>query len=486
MFREDKDGDFIYGNLSNGKWIIKDKTKLIEIKSPIDKRTLGFVEAMDKENVDEAIKIAKIAQRKWREVPTNQKARLLHNVADLLEERIEEIADVMVLEIAKDRKSCMSEVKRTADLIRFTADTAENMRGESIPGDSFPGFKNDKISIVTREPVGVVLAISPFNEPVNLAASKIAPALMAGNTVIIKHDSHVPGCAQALEQAFADAGVPKGVLQTVIADHDATEKMIRDPRISAISFTGSTAGGSKVAAIAASEIKPAVLELGGSDPAIVLADADIDKAVDVLTTSRFICAGQSCIAAKRILVEETIYAEFVEKLCTRLAGLKVGDPTQANTDIGPIARAQLRDVLHDQVTRSISAGANCIMGGKIPEGAGSFYPVTLLTDVPLHAAAFTEETFGPVAAVRAVKDVDEAFAIANDTAYGLGASIWTESERGAQLAARFEAGQVAINGIVKSDPRLPSGGIKRSGYGKELGPHGIREFVNAQQVWQGE
>ena len=187
-----------------------------------------------------------------------------------------------------------------------------------------------------------------------------------------------------------------------------------------------------------------------------------------------------------MLIEESVYTQFVEKLTQRLANLRVGDPTQKETHIGPIARAELRDHLHDQVTRSMASGANCVMGGKLPEGPGSFYPVTLLTDVPLDAAAFTEETFGPVAAVRAVADVDEAFAIANDTAYGLGASIWTESERGAQLAARFESGQVAVNGIVKSDPRLPSGGIKRSGYGKELGPHGIREFVNAQQVWQGE
>lgn len=453
---------------------------MLDVINPATGQVIRQFSWCDDNNLEQKLGNAAHAYPQWRALSFAQRAEYLRKVATALRDNSQLHSALMTAEMGKPVVEALGEVEKSASGCEHYADCAEQyLAPQEIASDA-------KKSWVQFLPLGTVLGILPWNSPYWLATRVFAPALMAGNTVIIKHDSHVPGCAQALEQAFADAGVPKGVLQTVIADHDATEKMIRDPRISAISFTGSTAGGSKVAAIAASEIKPAVLELGGSDPAIVLADADIDKAVDVLTTSRFICAGQSCIAAKRILVEETIYAEFVEKLCTRLASLKVGDPTQANTDIGPITRAQLRDVLHDQVTRSISAGANCIMGGKIPEGAGSFYPVTLLTDVPLHAAAFTEETFGPVAAVRAVKDVDEAFAIANDTAYGLGASIWTESERGAQLAARFEAGQVAINGIVKSDPRLPSGGIKRSGYGKELGPHGIREFVNAQQVWQGE
>ena len=308
---------------------------------------------------------------------------------------------------------------------------------------------------------------------------------MAGNTVIIKHDSHVPGCADAIEEAFRKAGVPEGVLQTLIVDNDTAGSLIRDHRTVAVSFTGSTGGGRKVAAIAAGEVKPAVLELGGSDPAVILADADLDQAVDTIATSRFICAGQSCIAAKRILVEESVYPEVVEKFRQRLEGLKVGDPTQPDTDIGPMARTDLREQLHRQVEDSIKAGARCLLGGEIPNKPGSFYPVTLLTDVPRDAAAFTEETFGPVAAITAVKDADDAVAVANATQYGLAAAIWTTAERGQVLAPRFEAGQVAINGIVKTDPRLPSGGIKKSGYGRELGMPGIHEFVNAQQVWLG-
>ena len=342
---------------------------------------------------------------------------------------------LMTEEMGKPIVEARGEIEKSASGCEHYADHAEQyLAPQDIPSDA-------KRSWVQFLPLGTVLGILPWNSPYWLATRVFAPALMAGNTVILKHDPHVPGCAAAIEQAFADAGVPHGVLQTLITDHNSTEAMIRDPRISAVSFTGSTTAGSKVAAIAASEIKPAVLELGGSDPAIVLADADLDKAVDVLATSRFICAGQSCIAAKRMLVEESVYPEFVEKLTQRLANLRVGDPTQEDTDIGPIARTELREQLHDQVTRSIASGANCLMGGKIPDGPGSFYPVTFLTEVPLDAAAFTEETFGPVAAVRAVADVDEAFAIANDTAYGLGASIWTESERGAQLAARFESGR---------------------------------------------
>lgn len=453
---------------------------MLDVINPATGQVVRQFEWCDDNSLEQKLQNAAHAYQHWRLLSFSERAQHLRNVASVLRDNSQLHSALMTEEMGKPVLEALGEVEKSAGGCEHYADCAEQyLAPQEIPSDA-------KKSWVQFLPLGTVLGILPWNSPYWLATRVFAPALMAGNSVIIKHDSHVPGCAEALEQAFIDAGVPKGVLQTVIADHTATEKMIRDPRISAISFTGSTAGGSKVAAIAASEIKPAVLELGGSDPAIVLADADIDKAVNILTTSRFICAGQSCIAAKRILVEESIYAEFVEKFSKRLANLTVGDPTQENTDIGPIARTELRDVLHDQVSRSISAGANCVMGGTIPKGPGSFYPVTLLTDVPLHAAAFTEETFGPVAAVRAVKDVEEAFAIANDTVYGLGASIWTESERGAQLAARFESGQVAINGIVKSDSRLPSGGIKRSGYGKELGAHGIREFVNTQQVWQGE
>jgi succinate-semialdehyde dehydrogenase/glutarate-semialdehyde dehydrogenase len=308
---------------------------------------------------------------------------------------------------------------------------------------------------------------------------------MAGNTCLIKHDPHVPGCALALAEVFQRAGAATGIVQVLLIEAEAVEGIIRDPRVRAISLTGSTRAGQAVASIAASEIKPAVLELGGSDPCIVLGDADLAQAADAACLSRVIAAGQSCIAAKRILVEEVVYDRFLEMLRERLAALKVGDPCDPATDVGPIARRDLRDNLHRQVSESVEQGARCLLGGEVPEGAGCFYPVTCLADVTPEMTAFREETFGPVACVTRVRDAEEAIDLGNRTEYGLAASVWTSAERGAVLAARLEAGQVAVNGLVKTDPRLPSGGIKRSGYGKELGPHGIREFVNAQQVWVG-
>ena len=308
---------------------------------------------------------------------------------------------------------------------------------------------------------------------------------MAGNTCVMKHDPHVPGCAAALEEVFRAAGAPEGIFQSLLAQTEDVEQAIRDPRIRAVSFTGSDRAGATVASIAAGEIKPAVLELGGSDPCIVLADADLQKAAEVSALSRIINAGQSCIAAKRVIVERSVHDEFVELLAAQLRDLVVGDPRDPATKVGPIAREQLREGLHRQVTRSVEAGATLVMGGEMPDGEGFFYPVTMLTGVEPGMAACTEETFGPIAVVIAADDAEHALTLANDTPYGLGAAIWTETERGVEMARRIEAGQVSINGIVKSDPRLPSGGIKRSGYGRELGPHGIREFTNAQQIWVG-
>ncbi|HBG29364.1 MAG TPA: succinate-semialdehyde dehydrogenase, partial [Gammaproteobacteria bacterium] len=268
-------------------------------------------------------------------------------------------------------------------------------------------------------------------------------------------------------------------------NNDQVERVIRDRRVQAVSFTGSSAAGAKVAAVAASEIKPAVLELGGSDPCLILSDADLDKAAEVVTLSRIINAGQSCIAAKRIIVEAPVYDAFIDKLATRLSALKLGDPRAESTDVGPIARPDLRDNLHRQVRQTIDAGARCLLGGEMPEGDGFFYPVTLLVDVTPGMAASCEETFGPVAVVMKADDAEQALAMANDSDYGLAGSVWTRTERGEALARRMETGQVSVNGIVKTDPRLPSGGIKRSGVGRELGAHGIHEFVNAQQVWIG-
>ncbi|MGH8274350.1 MAG: NAD-dependent succinate-semialdehyde dehydrogenase [Gammaproteobacteria bacterium] len=430
-------------------------------------------------DVERKLEAASNAFRVWREYSFEQRGACLKAVAERLRSERKQHAALMTEEMGKPVREALGEVEKTASCCEHYANHAAGyLANEVIESDATRSW-------VQYLPLGTVLGILPWNSPYWLAGRVFAPALMAGNTVVIKHDSHVPGCAAAIEAAFDEAGAPEGLLQTLIVENDAVEAIIRDRRVQALSFTGSTRGGRAVAAIAASETKPAVLELGGSDPALVLADADLGMAVDTIATSRFICAGQSCIAAKRILVESSVYDEFLSMFEARLESLKVGDPTREDTDIGPMARAELRDTLHRQVCESVAAGAHCLLGGKLPDGPGSFYPVTLLADVPETAPAFAEETFGPVAAVASVADVEEGIAQANRTEYGLAAAVWTRPERGEALARRIEAGQVAVNGIVKTDPRLPSGGIKASGYGRELGPHGIHEFVNAQQVWLG-
>ena len=328
------------------------------------------------------------------------------------------------------------------------------------------------------------MGILPWNAPLWLAFRYLAPALMTGNTCAMKHDPHVPGCALAIENIFTEAGAPNDIMVNLAITTDQVEAVIRDPRIAGVSFTGSTAAGRKVAALAGAEIKPVVVELGGSDPCIVMADADLDKAADTATLSRIINAGQSCIAAKRIIVETSVYDDFIERLKQRLAALKLGDPLQRTTDVGPIARKDLRDNLERQVAQTLGAGARCTFQSEIPEGDGYFYPVTLLTNVASGMCAFDEETFGPVMAVTYADNIDAALQIANNTNYGLGAAIWTNNSAHIERAINeLESGQVAVNGIVKTDPRLPSGGIKNSGIGRELGPQGIREFVNIKQVW---
>ena len=415
----------------------------------------------------------------WKRTGFAERADVLRAAANYMREHVEELAPLMTEEMGKPIGEARGEVNKAAWAAEHYADHAEGyLAEEHIASDAASSY-------VQYLPLGPVLGILPCNAPFWLAFRFASPALMAGNTAVMKHDPHVPGCAAAIEEVFRAVGAPDGVFQTLHARTEDVEGVIRDPRIRAVSFTGSDRAGSQVAAIAASEIKPAVLELGGSDPQIVLADADLEQAAEVSALSRIINAGQSCIAAKRVIVERSVHDRFVELLTERLAALTVGDPREDTTDVGPIASPELRENLHRQVTSSVDAGAQLVLGGTLPEGPGYFYPATLLTRVQSGMAACTEETFGPVAVVMSADDAEDALAIANDTPYGLGASIWTTTERGEQMAARIEAGQVSVNGIVKTDPRLPSGGIKRSGYGRELGPHGIKEFVNAQQVWVG-
>ncbi len=438
------------------------------------------IETLTSADLDTVVARAQDAFGAWRDRGFAERAEVLRAVAQRMRDDVERLAMLMTEEMGKPITEARGEVAKAAWAAEHYADNAEAyLATEVIESDATRSY-------VQYLPLGPVLGILPWNAPFWLAFRFLAPALMAGNTCIMKHDRHVPGCAQAIADLFDESvGAPAGVMQGVMAGHDEVESLLRDPRVRAVSLTGSERAGATVASIAASEIKPAVLELGGSDPAIVLADADLEHAADAITTMRIINAGQSCIAAKRVIVEAEVYDEFVALYEKRLAALVVGDPRDEATQVGPIARDDLRQELHRQVTESVDQGATLRLGGEIPDGDGFFYPVTLLTDVEPGMTACAEETFGPVAAVMKAEDAEDALRLANDTPFGLASSVWTSTERGTQMAARVEAGQVAVNGIVKTDPRLPSGGVKRSGYGRELGPHGIHEFVNAQQVWVG-
>ena len=438
------------------------------------------IETLTAADLDTVVARAEDAFLSWRDRTFEERAEVLRAVAARMRDDVDRLAMLMTEEMGKPITEARGEVAKAAWAAEHYADHAEGyLSSDDIASDATHSY-------VQYLPLGPVLGILPWNAPFWLAFRFLAPALMAGNTCIMKHDRHVPGCAQAIADLFGESvGAPVGLMQGVMAGHDEVETLLRDPRVRAVSLTGSERAGATVASIAASEIKPAVLELGGSDPAIVLADADLEHAADTITTMRIINAGQSCIAAKRVIVEAEVYDEFVTLYEKRLAALVVGDPRDESTQVGPIARDDLRAELHRQVTESVEQGATLRLGGEIPDGDGFFYPVTLLIDVEPGMTACAEETFGPVAAVMKAADADDALRLANDTPFGLAASVWTSSERGEEMARRIEAGQVAVNGLVKTDPRLPSGGVKRSGYGRELGPHGIHEFVNAQQVWVG-
>lgn len=453
--------------------------EVLVVTDPTSGKVISNTPPLDALHLEQVMGQAVAAFSPWQELSFAERAELLLAVARYMRENVETLAPIMTREMGKPIKEARAEVSKAALCAEHYAHHAEAyLATESINSDA-------QHSYVQYQPLGVVLGILPWNAPFWLAFRFCAPALMAGNTCLMKHDPHVAGCAQAIVAAFDAVGAPPGVMQNLPLINDQVESVIRDRRVQAVSFTGSSSAGAKVASVAASEIKSAVLELGGSDPCIILADANLETAVKTVTISRMINAGQSCIAAKRIIVEAPVYDQFVEMLQASLAALKVGDPAGETTDIGPIARDDLRQTLHRQVQDSIGKGARCLLGGDLPAGAGYFYPVTLLVDVTNDMAAGCEETFGPVAVVMKADNDEHALQIANDSEFGLAASVWTTSSRGEAIARRLEVGQVSVNGIVKTDPRLPSGGIKRSGYGRELGPHGIKEFVNAKQIWVG-
>lgn len=448
--------------------------------NPTTGQPLPSVPSLTEDQSNAAIEKAVEAFPTWQNTPIEERSAYLRRIAESLRANKDQLAYLMAEEMGKPYQEGLGEVEKSATCAEYYADNAaEFLNPDTLSSDASHSY-------VCYQPLGTVLGILPWNAPVWLALRFLAPALMAGNTCVMKADPNVPATAAALTAAIDEAGLPPNTMINLPITTEQVGDAIDHPGIKAVSFTGSSSAGKKVAARAAAGLKPAVLELGGSDPCIITGDADLDKACDVITLSRTINAGQSCIAAKRVIVEASVYDEVCNKLYERFSQLTLGDPKLVAPVLGPIARQDLRAQLHDQVTQTLQAGARCICGGDIPSGEGYFYPPTLLIDVKPGMAAFDEETFGPVLAVTKADDFEQALALANTTEYGLGSSIWTKDElKATRAASELQAGQVAVNGIVKTDPRLPSGGIGLSGYGRELGPHGIREFVNVKQVWIG-
>ncbi|MEZ4598753.1 MAG: NAD-dependent succinate-semialdehyde dehydrogenase [Syntrophotaleaceae bacterium] len=446
--------------------------------NPTTERINNRYEEISEENIKEIIKNCHKESNEWKKISLEDRAILMGKVAFLLREEKERYSRLMAQEMGKPVSQGRGEIEKCAWVCEHYAEQASSyLQPESLPSDASRSY-------VAFRPLGVVLAVMPWNFPFWQVFRFAAPALMAGNGALLKHSSNVPGCALAIEDLFRRAGFPDHIFRTLMIGSGSVDQVIANPLVRAVTLTGSEQAGRKVAAKAGEMLKKTVLELGGSDPFVVLPGADLGEAATVGAHSRCINAGQSCIAAKRFIVVGDIYDAFVEHLRRAMASLKTGNPLDEETEVGPMARGDLREELHAQVQASVLQGADLILGGVLPEGPGFFYPPTLLTGVQPGMPAFDEELFGPVAAMIRARDVEDALQLANQTSFGLGGSVWDkDSLRAEHLAARIEAGAVFVNGMVKSDPRLPFGGIKDSGYGRELSAYGIREFVNIQTVW---
>jgi succinate-semialdehyde dehydrogenase / glutarate-semialdehyde dehydrogenase len=448
--------------------------------NPATEEVVASFDAFGPDEVEMALAEAHDAYLGWRERPIAERAVPMRKLAALLRQRADRYARLITVEMGKPITEAKAEIEKCAfGCEHFAESTARYLADREIRA-------NARRSIVAFQPLGVVLAVMPWNFPFWQVVRFAAPAVMAGNAGILKHASNVPQCALALEEAFRDAGFPQGLLRTVLVSGSAIEPIIADDRIRAVTLTGSSSTGSRIAELAGRAIKKSVLELGGSDPYIVLADADVAAAATTAVRARNQNTGQSCIAAKRFIVVESIASDFERRFAKGVEDLVVGDPMDPKTQIGPLARQDLLDALERQVDGSVRAGARVLTGGERLRGKGYFFRPTVLANVVSDMPAFREETFGPAAAVVRVRDADEAVRVANDSAYGLGASIWTgDAALGERLARRIESGSVFVNGMVASDPRLPFGGIKRSGYGRELSAFGAREFTNVQTIWIG-
>ena len=450
----------------------------IESLNPATGEVLETFREIGREDVERMLAAAHAAFLEWRDARYAARAKNMRQAATILRTRKLDYARLMTLEMGKPIVQGEAEIEKCAWTCEYYADHAEALLAEQ------PRQTDASRSYVRFDPLGVVLAVMPWNFPFWQVFRFAAPALMAGNAAVLKHASNVPRCALTIEEIFRDAGFPRGLFATALVGSSAVPALIADRRVAAVTLTGSDHAGSQVAQHAGRELKKTVLELGGSDPFIVLADADLAAAASTAADARLVNSGQSCIAAKRFIVVEAVADRFLDRFVQELRSRRVGDPLARETQVGPQARVDLRDALHRQVEESVKRGAKLLLGGQVPPGKGAFYPAKLLTAVDKGMPAFDEETFGPVAAVIRAKDEADAVRLANDSQFGLGASLWTQDRaRAERMAAQIEAGSVFVNGLVKSDPRLPFGGIKRSGYGRELSEYGIREFVNIKTVW---
>jgi succinate-semialdehyde dehydrogenase/glutarate-semialdehyde dehydrogenase len=446
--------------------------------NPATGETLRTFDALDDAQIEERIGCAASAFDVNRARSFSDRARRMNLAAELLDERKNDYGRLMTLEMGKPVKAAIAEVQKCALVCRYYAEhAAARLADEHVKTDAQESF-------IRYQPIGPVLAVMPWNFPFWQVFRFAAPALMAGNVGLLKHASNVPQSALAIEEVLRDAGFDHDEFQTLLIGADQVARILEDERVKAATLTGSEPAGASVASIAAKHIKKSVLELGGSDPFVVMPSADLDKAVEIAVKARIVNNGQSCIAAKRFIVHEKIYDQFTAKFVDAMNALRVGDPMDESVDVGPLAMPQLLTDIDQQVRDSVAAGAKLLCGGKRIGERGNFYAPTVLADIPKNAPAYADETFGPVASLFRVRDAVEAIALANATTFGLGSSVWTNDRAEAdRFIDGIEAGQVFVNAMVASDPRVPFGGVKHSGFGRELGAHGIREFVNVKTIW---
>lgn len=446
--------------------------------NPATGNIIKTFDAFSEQQIDQVLAAVSTATPGWAALDYTERGKLLNKAAQVLRNNQETFAAIITEEMGKPVTEARAEIEKCALVCDYYAEHGAGfLADEILPSDASQSY-------VAYLPLGTVLAVMPWNFPFWQVFRFAAPGLMAGNTGVLKHASNVPQCALAIEDVFKQAGFPDNVFRTLMISASQTKSVIEDARIHAVTLTGSEPAGRKVAATAGGALKKSVLELGGSDAFVVLKDADLDLATTVGVQSRYLNNGQSCIAAKRFILVPEIADAFIEQYKNKAEALVMGDPTDEQTQLGPMARLDLRNELHQQVEDSIKAGATAVYGCFIPEDEGAYYPASMIDHVGPGMRAYEEELFGPVAIVMRARDEADAIRLANDHKYGLGGSVWTEdTDRGNRLARQIQSGATFVNGLVKSDPRLPFGGIKASGYGRELAQHGIREFVNAKTIW---